>query len=330
MKRNILILFFSLSMLLLLPVEAQALERNGSIAVTVLYESTAVPGGEMTLYPVGSSAIPIGEGDDWEKNAQEMAQELAAYVSDYDGTTQTLDSQGRTVFRHLDEGVYLLVQTKAAEGYLAANPFLVTLSAGESVVAYPKIQPLSLEEPDATPTPTSTPTSTPKPTSTPTPKPTPTTPGTVIVTPKPSTSPEPSASPAPEESPKPSQKVDPEESPKPSEITEESPKPSGTPDPEASPAPSGTTDPEESPTPSDTTEPEASPAPSEAVAVSPAPSVSPAISPEPSPTVSGEKKTLTNPFTGDEIDLRFWASLVGACLIALALILLTGKRNKHS
>jgi hypothetical protein len=256
MKRNILIPFFFL-LLLLLPMEAHAADQNGTITVTVLYEETAVPGGEMTLYYVGGSAAQIGEADDREKIAQELAQELAENTVYFDGTTQTLDDQGRTTFRHLEEGVYLLVQTKAAEGYLAANPFLVTLSAGETVDAYPKVEPVDIENPDITPTPT-------PPETTPTPTP----PETVTPTPKPSS--------------------EPEVSPGPSEITAVSPEP----------------------------------------AVSP--SASPTSSPEPSPTASGEKKTLTNPFTGDQIDLRFWTALVGVCLIALALVLLTGKRNKHS
>jgi hypothetical protein len=110
-------------------------------------------------------------------------------------------------------------------------------------------------------------------------------------------------------------------SPKPT--VEVSPEPSWQPEPTVSP-----TEPEVSPEPSESTA--VSPEPSEITAVSPEPSISPTISPEPSPTASGEKKTLTNPFTGDEIDLRFSMALVGACLIALALMLLTGKRNKHS
>jgi hypothetical protein len=304
MKRNILILVF---LLLLLPIEAHALERNGCINVTVLYNEAAVPGGEMTLYPVGSSAIHIGEGDDWEKNSQEMARELAENTEYFDGTTQTLDSRGRTAFRHLDEGVYLLVQTKAADGYQAANPFLVTLSDGETVTAYPKVEPVSIEEPDATPTPTPTLTPTPTPGATPTPVP----PGQGTVTPAPSPSQEPSGITEPEVSPEPSTQV--------------SPEPSQQPGPDVSP---GVIEPEVSPEPTEITV--VSPEPSEITAVSPEPSVSPTISPEPSPTASGEKKTLTNPFTGDEIDLRFSMALVGACLIALALVLLTGKRNKHS
>jgi uncharacterized surface anchored protein len=292
MKRNILIPFFFL-LLLLLPIEAHALDRSGTITVTVLYEETAVPGGEMTLYQVGSSAIEVGETDDWEKDAQELAQELAENTAYFEGTAQTLDDQGRTVFRHLEEGVYLLVQTKAADGYLAANPFLVTLSAGETVTAYPKVEPVRIEEPDATPTPTPAPTQA----ATPTPVP----PGTGTVTPAPSPSQEPSGTTEPAVSPMPSQQ----------------------PQPDVSPA-----EPAVSPEPSEITA--VSPEPSEITAVSPAPSVSPTISPEPSPTASGEKKTLTNPFTGDEIDLRFSMALVGVCLIALALVLLTGKRNKHS
>lgn len=294
MKRNILI--WLLALLLLVPVSA--LDRTGTVTVTMLWDETPVEGGEMTLYALGSAPFRYGGKTLSEDNAQELAQELAQDLEGRKGTTRTMDAQGRAVFEDLEPGVYLLVETQAPEGYEAASPFLVTLEAGKTVSAYPKLQLLRETEPTASPEPTISP----RPTETPgvSPKPTET----------PVTSPAPTVTPG--VSPKPTET--PVTSPAPTDAPEISPNPTESPTEPTEPVP---TVPVELPVSAEPT-------------VTPSIAPSPSLSPETSPAVSTEKKTVTNPFTGDEIDLRFWTGLVSICLILLAVLLWTDKRKKNS
>ena len=70
--------------------------------------------------------------------------------------TANIGSTGKAVFRNVTPGLYLLVQQSAAEGYLAADPFLVSVPMMENgtyiydVDASPKTE---LEKAPVTPTP---------------------------------------------------------------------------------------------------------------------------------------------------------------------------------
>ena len=148
------------------------LTRQGSINISMRCGNFAVPGGTLTLYRVGDiheedgnySFVPsasftgcVDAFDDIQSPA--LAQKLADYAKENKIPCRTLDinERGKITF-NVEPGLYLLVQEKAAEGYLPASPFLVSVPMNENgsyvydVDASPKVE---LEEaPLPTPTPT--------------------------------------------------------------------------------------------------------------------------------------------------------------------------------
>ncbi len=135
------------------------LDEQGSITVSMKIESdgteTAVGGGEMTIYQVaevhmdpdtgdysyvvldpftGSSYDFEGKlegksGEDPDIDWAQLAQDFADYVYDegISGESKEIDSDGTVIFDGLYPGLYLLVQTVPADGYYAANSFLVSM-----------------------------------------------------------------------------------------------------------------------------------------------------------------------------------------------------------
>lgn len=116
--------------------------RTGSITVVLTDPQTheAVAGGTITLYRVGDLAVEAGDirftlteefaaGDLPLTASAEAAQALRDYAAAHavPGTAQTVGADGRVVYSDLPLGLYLLVQSDAAAGYLAFNPFLVEL-----------------------------------------------------------------------------------------------------------------------------------------------------------------------------------------------------------
>lgn len=160
------------------------LNKKGSISVTMHdSKNTAIAGGEMTLYKVadvhleneadlsfvltnGFAASGVKESELTEKNFN-----ASALVSKFQkGITSTavstkaeIGKDGKVSFSNLDLGIYLLVQNKAADGYNAVNPFLVTVPMQENgsyiytVDATPKVE-AATAAPTVTPAPTTVPT----------------------------------------------------------------------------------------------------------------------------------------------------------------------------
>lgn len=145
--------------------------EKGSIHMIMQYEDKAVPGGTLTLYHVGD-ILENDEGDTFVltdafaesgeslENIQSarLAKQLAQYAKDHNikGTEKKIDSKGSVLFSGLSTGLYLIIQTKAADGYNAAEPFLVSVPMQENGVyiynvdASPKIE--LFREPETTPT----------------------------------------------------------------------------------------------------------------------------------------------------------------------------------
>ena len=48
------------------------------------------------------------------------------------GTTKTVDADGNAAFEDLELGLYLIVQSKASNGYAPIKPFLVSLPMAEN------------------------------------------------------------------------------------------------------------------------------------------------------------------------------------------------------
>lgn len=139
------------------------LSREGSVSVTMKEGETAVSGGTLTLYRVGDiyedngnySFVLSGDFSGSKEPLEDIeSATLAKSLADYaknnklTGITQTIGNDGKTVFTNLELGLYLLVQNKAAQGYNAVDPFLVSLPMMEdgtyiyNVDASPKVSTL--------------------------------------------------------------------------------------------------------------------------------------------------------------------------------------------
>lgn len=178
LKTRILSLFCALMLLsvLTLPVGAAVdTTKRGSIAVNMKHDGKEIPGGELTLYRVAringthyeylpdyaSCEVPLHD-----LSSAQLPAALAALVKtkNLQGTAGTIDSHGKLKFADLETGLYLIIQTKAAEGFHAVNPFLVTLpgSIGGRYVydvdASPKLElvPKETTKPTETTPPTTT------------------------------------------------------------------------------------------------------------------------------------------------------------------------------
>ena len=147
------------------------LDRTGTINISMHSGESAVPGGTLTIYRVGeireddgnyrfvpSAAFAgcVSAFDDLQ--SPELAQKLADYAKDSTGVSQNIDRKGHITFV-VEPGLYLLVQSKAAEGYEAAAPFLVSVPMNEDgsyvydVDASPKVELTKTPQPSPTPTP---------------------------------------------------------------------------------------------------------------------------------------------------------------------------------
>lgn len=160
--------------------EAVDMSRTGSITVTMKYNGNLVSGGELTLYRVaevqeddGNYSFALTEEfeesgvtldiDDMDDSAlAKIAEDLKSYVTQkwLSGETVTIGSNGTVTVGDRALGLYLVVQNKAAEGYNAALPFLVSVPMNESgsyvydVNATPKVGVVKETEPGKPTTPT--------------------------------------------------------------------------------------------------------------------------------------------------------------------------------
>lgn len=165
------------------PTRAQAevvdLSRTGSISATFRNPTNSEPvaGGVVALYRVAT--VEQGEGsadrvyvltDDFAASGVELgdldgstlASQLATVVEAGGVSpvaTATAGNDGKVTFGSLPLGVYLAVQTKAADGYKAVTPFVVSVPLEEDGVltydvdATPKMATLTQTTPDKPNTP---------------------------------------------------------------------------------------------------------------------------------------------------------------------------------
>ncbi len=126
------------------------LSREGSITLTMTCGSETVAGGEMTVYRVGDIVETGGSyrfvlTDEFAAGGVELSDlsssETASALADYAlaqglaGTVKTIGNDGTVAFESLKPGLYLVVQNRAASGYYAALPFLVTVPMYEETTA---------------------------------------------------------------------------------------------------------------------------------------------------------------------------------------------------
>jgi len=116
--------------------------RTGSITVKMSFEDKPVPGGTLTIYQV---AVPVWQEDHYEFvytqpfddcllplddfSTPDSANGFVEYVIDHDilGIEETISDHGVVMFDRLEQGLYLLVQQEAAEGYFCATPFMISV-----------------------------------------------------------------------------------------------------------------------------------------------------------------------------------------------------------
>lgn len=166
MKRIISLLLAAL-LLGMLPITVYAhevpdLDQRGSIAVTMTFRETAVPGGSLTLYKVGN--VDAEDGDYFFTYTKEFSQcsipvtelssaklsealdEIRKEKNLQGIMKQNIGENGQVVFSNLELGLYLVVQDKAASGYNTVNSFLVSIPSMEDgsytydIDASPKVE----------------------------------------------------------------------------------------------------------------------------------------------------------------------------------------------
>lgn len=129
MRKKIIMLFLSALLLTGLGKPAAAEEQTGSIRITMDMKN-----GEVTLYHAGTPteggyrlAESFGGGYIKEEDAHSphLAQWLAESAEE--GRTLLLDADGSADFSHLEEGLYLIKQSQAADANSIMMPFLVSL-----------------------------------------------------------------------------------------------------------------------------------------------------------------------------------------------------------
>ena len=156
-------------------VDASGNPATGTIRVA-LYDSAkdkALSGGQLTLYRVAEVKRKNGDlsfeycGDFYgcgialgDLTDSTLADQLLEYMPQgAKGTTKTVDADGNVTFEDLELGLYLIVQSKASNGYAPIKPFLVSLPMAENgkwnyeVDASPKVGGYTPVKPDTPPVP---------------------------------------------------------------------------------------------------------------------------------------------------------------------------------
>ena len=162
-------------------VDSSGNPTKGSIHIT-LYDHAngrALSGGQLTVYRVAEVKRKNGDlsfeycGDFYgcgialgDLTDSTLAAQLQEFLpAGAEGTVRTVDKDGSVTFDDLELGLYLVVQTRASEGYEPISSFLVSLPMAEDgkwnyeVDATPKVSAYVPETPPDTPdTPTPPPT----------------------------------------------------------------------------------------------------------------------------------------------------------------------------
>lgn len=140
------------------------MNETGNITLEMKNDAGVVGGGEVAAYRVAeiqsgdhgyyfSYLSAFGEGKLEDPSQENLPTQLSERASSVKADASTaVGSDGVAKFAGLKTGVYLIVQTKAADGYYAVKPFLVTLpesmDANDAaqinldVVATPKVSPV--------------------------------------------------------------------------------------------------------------------------------------------------------------------------------------------
>lgn len=119
--------------------EAPDFTKKGSITIQWKYQDTVVPDGALRAYRI--AAVKESDGDftflplagfegkklTADSLTPELAKELAGMVKSTAAIAPTSSKDGVVTFEKLQLGLYLIVQTKSADGYQDISPFLVSV-----------------------------------------------------------------------------------------------------------------------------------------------------------------------------------------------------------
>lgn len=140
--------------------ETLDLTKKGSITINVTYNGKAVSGGEVGLIKV-ADLVETEDTLDYKctstfKGCEDALREMdpltigstlmKKVTSSTKKNTKTINSKGQAVYSGLTPGVYLVVQTKAADGYKSFDPIVIELPIPEDtgwnydVDASPKLE----------------------------------------------------------------------------------------------------------------------------------------------------------------------------------------------
>lgn len=172
----LLLLTFALSGSLSVSVLADSglpdVNRIGSITLTLTDDETGavIPGGTIVVYQV-ADLVSGDNGYVWQYTedfsdctesleyleSTDLVDSLVSYVNEQEleRTEIAIDSEGKAYYEDAGVGLYLIIQTQAAEGYEAFLPFLVSVPYESTsgwiydVDATPKIEPVTQSETDA-------------------------------------------------------------------------------------------------------------------------------------------------------------------------------------
>lgn len=167
LQKRLLVLLFAVVTLCTVCTNAYAYEvpditQRGSITVTMQYQEDAVPGGILTLYRIGDiqesdGNYSFGLTEDFagygkpleDIESGDTAEKIAEYAEKHEvkGSVLQIPEEGQVVFDNLIPGLYLIVQSRASDGFYEIEPFLVTIPMMRDgiyvydVDAGPKIEP---------------------------------------------------------------------------------------------------------------------------------------------------------------------------------------------
>lgn len=119
---------------------------GGEVRLFQAAETSDAPGGYSYCRAFEDCGIDIGQSLLMQN--EDYADQLAAYARTLDdsGRIGIVDEEGNLCFDELDAGIYLLIQSKAADGFTRMRPFVIVVADNEIVEAAPKLMPIREQE----------------------------------------------------------------------------------------------------------------------------------------------------------------------------------------
>lgn len=135
MVRRLVLILTAAVLLMGTGLPTQAAQARGTIRLCLNYGAERSEPGTVMLF---KAAQCVGQdykleehyGGGLIKGEDIHAPELASWLAERtgeDGTRRMLDADGAADFSHLEEGLYLAVQTETPEGFLSFSPFLIPM-----------------------------------------------------------------------------------------------------------------------------------------------------------------------------------------------------------